>query len=83
MMEDKRASASLELLEADQAKRPFTEPEAGPSFKRGVLSGGDFVSRDSRWTNQGQQGYGGRGGHSGWANRGHGGWSSYRGRGKF
>jgi hypothetical protein len=82
-MEAKRASASLELLEADQVKRLLAEPEAGPSFKRGVCSGGDYVSRDSRWTNQGHKGYGGHGSRGGWANRGRGGWLGYRGRGKF
>jgi hypothetical protein len=82
-MEARRSAANFEMMEAEPAKRPLPDPEAGPSYKRGYWTSGEFVSRDTRWINQEQQGFGGRGGHGGWIPRGRGGGPGFRGRGKF
>jgi hypothetical protein len=86
-MEARRSAANLEMMEAEPAKRPLTDPEAGPSYKRGYWTSGEFVSRDTRWISQEQQGFGGQrgrgGGRGGWNPRGRGGWPGFRGRGNF
>jgi hypothetical protein len=85
-MEARRTASNLEMMEAEPPKRPLSEPEAGPSYKRGYWTSGEFVSRDARWINQEQQGFGGqrgRGGRGGWVQRGRGGSPGFGGRSKL